>query len=206
MTLTFDDPGVSDEASIPSFNYTRSGANGGTGPSHEVDLGLEYDKTITPTTAIILNDGYDVVHTEGANTQGGWENLVITGKWQALTNAPHEAVVSLGVIREIGGTGTNHVNGDRFGATTPTVYGGKGMGDVPVDWIRPFAVTGRARLHDRRHRAQAGDPARHRGPARGRVQRRQQQRLVRRGVDPVTASHICSRRCATSASGGSSPT
>ncbi len=141
VTLTFDDPGVSDEASFPSFNYMRTGANGGTGPTHEVDLGFEYDKTITDNTALIINDGYDVVHTENTGTESGWENLVITGKWQALTNAPHEAVVSLGVIREIGGTGTNHVNGDRFGSTTPTVYGGKGLGDVQVGWIRPFAVT-----------------------------------------------------------------
>ncbi len=142
VTLTFDDPGVSDEASFPSFQYTRTGANGGTGPTHEVDLGFEYDKTITDNTALIINDGYDVVHTENSGTEAGWENLVITGKWQAWTNAPHEAVVSLGVIREIGGTGTDHVNGNRFGSTTPTVYGGKGFGDVPADWVRPFAVSG----------------------------------------------------------------
>ena len=142
VTLTFDDPGVSDEASFPAFNYTRTGANGGSGPTHEVDLGFEYDKTITSNTALILNDGYDVVHTEGSGTQAGWENLVVTGKWQAWTNAPHEAVVSLGIIREIGGTGTDHVNGDRYGSTTPTIYGGKGFGDLPVEFLRPFAVTG----------------------------------------------------------------
>ena len=56
VTLTFDDPGVSDEASAPAFTATRAG------PTHEVDLGLEYDKTITPTTALILNGGYDIVH------------------------------------------------------------------------------------------------------------------------------------------------
>ena len=142
VTLTFDDPGVSDEASFPSFTYTRTGAGGGTGPTHEVDLGFEYDKTITPNTALILNDGYDVVHTEGTGTEAGWENLVVTGKWQAWTNAPHEAVVSLGIIREIGGTGTDHVNGDRYGSTAPTIYGGKGLGDIPVQALRPFAVTG----------------------------------------------------------------
>ena len=30
VTLTFDDPGVSDEASLPSFTTTRSSADGGT--------------------------------------------------------------------------------------------------------------------------------------------------------------------------------
>ena len=67
VTLTIDDPGVSDEVSIPAFTYNRSGSNGGTGPGHEFDFG-----------------------------------------------AAHEFVASLGVIREIGGTGTTHTGGDQF--------------------------------------------------------------------------------------------
>ena len=142
VTLTFDDPGVGDEVSIPAFNYARNGADGGSGPSHAFDFGFEYDKTITPTTALILNDGYDVIQTNGAKTQAGFENLFVTGKWQAITNGPHELVVSLGVTREVGGTGTTHVGADRFGSTTPNLYLGKGLGDLPVPVLRPFAVTG----------------------------------------------------------------
>ena len=142
VTLTIDDPGTADEASLPAFTYTRSAANGGSGPGHEVDLGFEYDKTITANTALILNDGYDIQQMNGAKTQTGFENLYVTGKWQAYTNAPHEFVVSLGIIREIGGTGTTHTGGDRFGSTSPTGYFGKGLGDLPVPALRPFAVTG----------------------------------------------------------------
>jgi len=83
-----------------------------------------------------------VLDTEGSKTEAGWENLVVTGKWQAYTNAPHEFVVSLGIIREIGGSATNHTGGDRFGSTAPTLYGGKGFGDIPVPLLQPFAVTG----------------------------------------------------------------
>jgi hypothetical protein len=142
VTLTFDDPGVSDDLSLPSFTYTRSGAAGGTGPTHEVDLGFEFDKRITPNTALILNDGYNVLDTESSKTEAGWQNLFITGKWQAYTSATHEFVVSLGVIREIGGSGTTHIGADRFGATAPTGYFGKGLGDLPIPVLRPFAVTG----------------------------------------------------------------
>ena len=78
----------------------------------------------------------------GSKTQTGFENLVVTGKWQAYTNATHEFVASLGLQREIGGTGTTHTGADRYGATTPTVYFGKGMGDLPIGFARPFAVTG----------------------------------------------------------------
>ncbi len=142
VTLTLDDPGVSDEASLPAVTYTRSGANGGTGPTHEVDLGFEYDKTITPSTALILNDRYDIQQVNGSKTQTGFENLFVTGKWQAYTNAEHEFVAALGIIREIGGTATTHTGGDRFGSTSPTAYFGKGLGDLPIGMLRPLAVTG----------------------------------------------------------------
>ena len=142
VTLTIDDPGVSDEVSIPAFTYSRSGSNGGSGPGHEFDFGFEYDKTITSTTALIFNDGYDVHQMNGSKTQAGFENLYVTGKWQAYTNAAHEFVASLGVIREIGGTGTTHTGGDRYGSTAPAVYFGKGLGDLPIGFARPFAVTG----------------------------------------------------------------
>ncbi len=142
VTLTFDDPGVSDEISLPAFSYARSGADGGTGPSHAFDFGFEYDKTITPDTALIFNDGYDVIQTNGSKTEAGFENIFITGKWQLYTNAPHEFVVSLGIIRELGGSGTDHIGADHYGSTAPTGYFGKGFGDVPVPALRPFAVTG----------------------------------------------------------------
>lgn len=142
VTMTFDDPGVADEVSIPSFIYQRSGANGGTGPTHEFDLGFEYDKTITYNTALIANYGWDVFHTYGSKTQTGFENLFVTGKWQAYTDPAHEFVVSLGVIQEVGGTGTNHTGADATGATAPTVYFGKGLGDLPIGFFRPLAITG----------------------------------------------------------------
>jgi hypothetical protein len=142
VTLTIDDPGVADEVSIPAFTYSRSGANGGTGPTHEYDLGFEYDKTITSNTALIFNDGYDIQQINGSKTQTGFENLTITGKWQAYTNAAHEFVASLGIIREIGGTGTTHTGADRYGSTAPTAYFGKGLGDLPISLLRPFAITG----------------------------------------------------------------
>ena len=142
VTLTIDDPGVADEVSLPAFTYTRSGADGGSGPTHEFDAGFEYDKTITPRTALIFNDGYDVLQTNGAKTQAGFETLFITGKWQAYTSAEHEFVASLGIIREVGGTGTSHTGADRYGSTAPTGYFGKGLGDLAIGYARALAVTG----------------------------------------------------------------
>ena len=142
VTLTLDDPGVADEASLPSLVYQRSGADGGTGPTHEYDLGFEYDKTITPTTALILNGGYNIMQTNGSKTQTGFQNLYVTGKWQAYLDPAHEFVASVGIIRELGGTGTVHTGGDGHGSTSPTAYFGKGLGDLPIGMLRPLAVTG----------------------------------------------------------------
>ena len=107
VTLTLDDPGTADEGSLPSLVYQRSVQDGGTGPTHSYNLGFEFDKTITPNTALILNGGYRIQQTNGSKTQAGFQNLYITGKWQVFLNAPHEFVASVGVIRELGGTGTS---------------------------------------------------------------------------------------------------
>ncbi len=142
VTLTLDDPGVADEATVPQFQYQRSSADGGPGPVQALDLGFEYDKRITQDFGFVLNDGLDIAHTEGGKTHLGWQDLVVTAKYQAYVNAPHELIVSLGVIRELGHTGTTHTGADVYGSTAPTLYFGKGLGDLPETALRPFAVTG----------------------------------------------------------------
>jgi hypothetical protein len=138
VTLTFDDPGVGDEATLPQFVWQRDA-----GPQNLYQLQWEYDKTITPDTAIIYNHGYDWFQRSGSRTHTGPENVFITGKWQAFTDAGHEFVVSLGVIEEFAGSAaTRNVGGDAYGATSPTLYFGKGLGDLPVGFFRPFAITG----------------------------------------------------------------
>ncbi len=138
VTLTFDDPGVGDEATLPQFVFQP-----GPGGSHDAAVQWEYDKTITPTTALIYNQGYDILRQPGLKTQTGLENVFVTGKWQAFTSPSTESVVSLGVIREFsGGPATQAIGGDAFGATAPTLYGGQGAGFLPVPMLRPFAVTG----------------------------------------------------------------
>ena len=135
-TLTLDDPGVENAILFPFVLHPRTSADGGE-TMKELDVGAELEKTITAKTEIILEDG--VVFEGGEH---GWENLTVGGKWQVLTNAPHEAVVSIGVAREFGGSGTSHIGADRFGSTAATIYGGKGFGDLASAVLQPLAVTG----------------------------------------------------------------
>ena len=142
VTLTMDDPGVADEASVPTFTYQRSGADGGTGPSHEYDFNFEYDKTITPNFGLGINYGFNVIQTNGSPTQTGTQNLFLTGKYQAYINPEHEFIASIGLQREFGNTGNTQTGADEYGATTPIGYFGKGLGDLPIGYLRPLAITG----------------------------------------------------------------
>ena len=138
VTLTFDDPGVGDEATLPQFIY-QPGPSG----QKQYQFQWEYDKTITPTTAIIYNQGWDVLTQPAMKTHTGLENAALTGKWQAITFPRSETVVSLGVIEEFAGSAaTQSIGGDETGATLPTFYFGQGLGPLPIGLLRPLAVTG----------------------------------------------------------------
>ena len=142
VTLTLDDPGVADEVTLPQITYQRSGADGGPGPVQEVDLGFEYDKRITKDFGLAINDAVIIQDTEHDKTRHGGDDITVTAKYQVLVNAPHELIFTVGVSREFGRSGTFHTGADNYGSTSPTAYFGKGMGDLPVEGLRPFAVTG----------------------------------------------------------------
>ena len=139
-TLTLDDPGVADEASLPTFSW-QPNANGGA-LQNQYSLNVELDKRITENLGIGLNYGLSALTTKGLKTQAGFQNLEAMVKYQAYTNAEYEFIVSVGVIQEFGGTGKVAAGADVYGSTTPTLYWGKGLGDLPIGYLRPLAVTG----------------------------------------------------------------
>ncbi len=142
VTLTIDDPGVADEASLPTFSVQQQPDDPDTGHGYQYNVAGELDKRITEHLGIGVNGGTTVRTAQFGKTQTGFQNLNVFLKYQAWVNAPHEAILSLGVIRELARTGTAHIGADQFGSTTPTAYFGKGFGDVPVPALRPFAITG----------------------------------------------------------------
>ena len=56
----------------------------------------------------------------------------------------HEWIFSVGAIWDVGGTGSKKIGSDSANTFTPTLYFGKGMGDLPdaLDALKPVAVTG----------------------------------------------------------------
>lgn len=141
-TLTMDDPAVGDELSVPTIDGFSSGDTGTGNGYHQHDYGFEWDKTITDDFGFAFNDGWTRQDLESGNGHlQGWDDATLTLKWHNYTNADHEFMTSLGVIRQFGKTGSGGVD-DPGSYTQPTVYVGKGLGDLPIGMLRPLAITG----------------------------------------------------------------
>lgn len=113
VTVTIDDPGVADEASIPTFSYQRQPNDPDTGYGYQYNLSAEFNKRITENFGIGINDGYAIQTQQFGKTRTGFQNINVALKYQAWVNALHEAILSLGVIREFARTGTAHIGADR---------------------------------------------------------------------------------------------
>lgn len=143
-TLTIDDPGVNDELSVP----TVSSFNTGDSPTfRQRDFSGEYSKRITEAFAISIGSTYSVLRPPGGPTAmgaHGFQNLETTFKYRVFRDPAHEFVMSVGLSIEWGGTGAERVGADPFNTYTPTIWFGKGFGDLPdtLSWLRPVAVTG----------------------------------------------------------------
>ncbi|HYB10906.1 MAG TPA: hypothetical protein VEJ16_14660 [Alphaproteobacteria bacterium] len=140
-TIVIDDPAVGDELSLPTFSTIHNSATNGNVGSREFDYGAEWDKTITEDLGVNFNFDYTVLNFDDGTNASGWQDPAFTLKYKLYVNPEHEILTSVGVIRTFGGTGSSTVD-NPIGSTTPTIYVGKGLGDLPVDILRPFAITG----------------------------------------------------------------
>ena len=143
-TLATDDPGVNDELALPTVSAFKSGDD----PSvRQLNISGEFSKRITEDFAVSFGSTWSRIYAPGGpNMTGarGFQNLDTNFKYRLLKNAEHEFVMSVGLGIEWGGSGALDVGAERFTVYTPTIYFGKGFGDLPqtIGWARPFAVTG----------------------------------------------------------------
>jgi hypothetical protein len=143
-TLTIDDPGVNDELAFPTVSSFKTGDD----PSfRQRDFSGEFAKRITEAFAVSFGVTHSHLSPPGGPTgmgADGFQNLETTFKYRVIKDPAHEFVMSVGLSVEWGGSGAASVGADPFNTYTPTVYFGKGFGDLPdtLSWIRPVAVTG----------------------------------------------------------------
>jgi hypothetical protein len=143
-TLAIDDPGVNDELALPTVSLTKTGDV----PSFkQLDISGEFSKRFTDDFAVSFAPAWSHRYAPGGpNMTGarGFQNLETTFKYRLYKNPEHEFVLSAGLEIEWGGSGAQQVGAERFTVYTPTLYFGKGFGNLPADlnWARSFAITG----------------------------------------------------------------
>ena len=110
--------------------------------TREIDIPTTYSKLITPEWAVIVAETFRIIEQPNTPTRSGFDNLVLSTQYALYTNAQHQFIVTIGGSAAIGGTGSRNI-ASSFSTFTPTVYLGKGFGDLPdsMAWLRPVNVT-----------------------------------------------------------------
>lgn len=142
-TLTFDEPGVDDEMSLPTLSRLPQAATADSPAGAQSGISFELDKRITERLSLQIASGYSLISRQNASSLAGWQTLEATLKGVVLDDGPAERLVSLSLSRDFGGTGAERVGGGGPSATIAAVNAAQGFGAAPV-WapLRPFAVTG----------------------------------------------------------------
>jgi hypothetical protein len=142
-TLAIDDPFVSDELSF-LFRHIKEPGKGEESPTVSTEIAAEYTKRLTPRLGLSLGGTFRHLDPDEGSTENGFDNLEVGAKYQVFTSARYEALLSLGLTADVGGTGKRAVGAESFSTLSPGLFWGKGFGDLPASlpYLRPLALTG----------------------------------------------------------------
>ena len=137
-TLTTDDPFVASEASFPTIDTMKT-------PDGRVEeIGGDISLRLTPRFGIAFGETYTKIEPPGERHVAGFQNLAVSGIYELYTNDPHEAILSLGLDVDVGGTGHRLIGAESYTTWKPAIKFGKGFGDLSpsLNAFRPLALTG----------------------------------------------------------------
>jgi hypothetical protein len=114
-----------------------------TSSTREIDIPTTYSRLVTKDLGVFFTETFRILEDANRGTRSGFDDLVIGAQYQLYTNSEHQFVFTVGGTAAIGGTGAPGI-ASSFSTLTPTLYLGKGFGDLPdsVAWLRPLTVTG----------------------------------------------------------------
>ena len=143
-TLVTDDPFVADELSLPTVAYSKQPASEDSPATRETDFSIDVSKRITENFGVGFGATYKQLRPDDGDTQRGFDNLAASVKYKFYQSDEHETLLSAGIDWDIGGSGAKRAGAESFSTFTPTLFFGKGFGDLPEEakYLRPFAVTG----------------------------------------------------------------
>jgi hypothetical protein len=91
-TLTFDDPCVSDELSLPTIQGFK---NGDEPSAQELDMSGEYTKTITRNFGVSFEEEWVHLDVPRQGNHSGFDNFATSFKYQFVRDAARELATSL---------------------------------------------------------------------------------------------------------------
>jgi hypothetical protein len=141
-TLAIDDPCVADEMSLPTVAWSQTAD---VPPASQLDLSFDFSKRITENFGVTVSQGWTSIRQADGTLMQGFGNFETTFQYQVLKDREHELAILAGLIVDWGHTGsTGSGFATDFSLVTPTLYFGKGFGDLPSNFggLRAFAVTG----------------------------------------------------------------
>lgn len=116
-----------------------------TATTREIDIPTTYSRLVTKDLAVTFTETFRVIEEANKGTRSGFDSFVIGAQYALYTNPEHQFIFTVGGTAAIGGTGTPGT-ASPFSTLTPTVYIGKGFGDLPdsMAWLRPLMMTATA--------------------------------------------------------------
>jgi len=116
-----------------------------TATTHEIDIPTTYSRLVTKDWSVFFTETFRILDVANKGRLSGFDNLVIGTQYQLYTSPEHQFVFTVGGTAAIGGTGSPGIAAP-FSTLTPTVYIGKGFGDLPdsVAWLRPLTISATA--------------------------------------------------------------
>lgn len=144
-TLAIDDPFVADELSLPTLRQIKHPGSGEKPATRETDVSAEFSKRLGPNLGLSLGGTWKHLDPLNATSVSGFDNMDVAVKYVLLRSDEHEALFSVGLGWDVGGTGSKKkVDAERFDTVTPGFFFGKGFGDLPeaLDYAKPLALTG----------------------------------------------------------------
>jgi hypothetical protein len=155
-TLAVEDPFVSDEMDLISFNRGSKDKEG-----RETSLGFEISKRLHPDFAIAVGWEHLWVDPSDGPKIRGAGNPDFNFKYVLLRSPRHEGIFSIGLSVEPGGVGSKKV-AEKVTTIGPAIYFGKGFGDLPdgLNYLKPLALTGTMELGIPANRRLAGEEER----------------------------------------------
>jgi len=139
-TLTFADPGVTDEFDLGFAHSALAGTPGNPAP-YGSTTSWAWSKTITQQLAISVASGYQTVNQSGAPS--GFGNLNLGLDYGLVKNGHYETLVTAALNESLGDTGAAGV-GSTYSVFQPTLLFGQGLGVLPRSLrdLRPLAISG----------------------------------------------------------------